>query len=134
MKNLITALVCLITSPAVFAAVPSYDYSCSCYAGDCDAYATTKLTVEGNKIQITFKGDDTVYHGKWDSSYKPSGNKEFYRYNLTDWNDEYRPEILVHNSMEKGGMKMKNRKLGGWMKFQARGEGYFWGNYVCYRK
>ena len=101
-------------------------------------YECTDLDKEEEPRTMTFRDDKVVVEGGWDDtgtldkSYKPSpANAGTVRYWLEDSTDGYSNWLLVEKTMLKGGKMLRIGKKGGFVKHQARGEGFFNYRFIC---
>lgn len=126
MKNLILTLAMLITTAAH---ADIHKYECVYKDGDADPREVIKLKVNTANAMIAVKYTDADYtdYARYDSSYTPRYNVSYYRYFVVKSGSpsgEYTPEYIVAKALTRGAET-------GYLKFQARGEGYFGGTYAC---
>ena len=113
-----------------------FSYYCKFAKGNnLDDNFTLKIIDQGKSMMITMD-NGTIAHGKYDPTYKPSGNINFVRFITHDYSsdDEYTPEFLIEKNLLQGGKVLTTGQKGGTLKYQARGEGYFSGSYTCVAK
>lgn len=124
MKKYLSAIF-LIASTANAA---SFDYECKRISGDEFDPVTLTISKNGNSISVAIDGEfgHGKAIGKLDKTYKPRTNKDSERFILTDDlpGYEYRPAFIVPRAMIKGTQR-------GYVKTQARGEGYYATTLAC---
>ena len=108
----------------------AHNYTCKGVEGD-DKGSIRELRVTARTLTVKQDSEygGATWKGRLDSSYKPQGpNKNFVRfqgkYSSGGTGGEYTPWYLVHNDLVDGESK-------GYLKEQARGEGYFATKFYC---
>ncbi len=125
MKNLFLAITFLAVTSVSFA----HQYKCKGVEGD-NKGEFRQITVKARSLVVKFDNDATwdLWKGRLDESYKPRpANKDYVRFDgaFTTSGAEYTPWYLVQKGLVDGESK-------GYMKEQARGEGYFATKFFCW--
>lgn len=125
MKNIFLAITFLVVSGVSFA----HEYQCKGVEGD-NKGESRHMTVKSKSLVVKFEDDQTwdLWKGRLDETYKPRpANKDYVRFDgsFTTAGAEYTPWYLLQKGLLAGEAK-------GYMKEQARGEGYFSTKFFCW--
>jgi hypothetical protein len=131
--NKFVLLALSLVSTSSFAA--TYSYTCFPAKNNDNGYSEV-LTMKISPKKVTVIGKEMgTESGDVNPNYRPQkANVNMVQYLGIGAGDEYSSELMAEDVLLEGGKKLKNGGYGGSMKMRARGEGYFFGSYLCVAK